>query len=209
MFRILKWLALAVVVVATGGFLAFLYYIPPFFSISSEEYVKQSAAPAASLDGITDPAERAIAERGKYLVTISDCAGCHTTPGPEGPDPNMYLAGGAKIGFTGSGYAVARNLTSDLETGLGKVKDDEIKRVLRSGVFHDGRMMHHRQMPWNAFANWTEEDRHAVVTYLRQVKAVKHKIPDPDRTVTFDDTEAIGHFFGKDYGSVPAAEPVN
>ena len=69
MMRILKWLGLAIVVIAFGGFLAFLYYIPPFFSISSEDYVKQAAAPAVSLDGITDPAQRAIAERGKYIFT--------------------------------------------------------------------------------------------------------------------------------------------
>ena len=64
-------------------------------------------------------------------------------------------------------------------------------------------MVHHRQMPWNAFANWTEEDRHAVVTYLRLVKAINHKIPDPDRAVTFDDKEALGNFFGTDGGTVP------
>src|SRR4029077_20347942 len=38
--------------------------------------------------------------------------------------------------------------------------------------------------------------RHAVVTYLRLVKPLKHKIPDPDRAVTFDDKDATGHFFG-------------
>jgi len=203
MMRILKWVGLAVVVIALGGFLVFLYVIPPFFSTSSEEYVKETAAPAVSLDGITDPAQRAIAERGRYIVTTSGCGDCHNTPGPQGPDPNMYLAGGGKLGFKGAGIAVSRNLTSDPETGLGKIKDDDVKRVLRNGVFHDGRMVHHRQMPWNAFANWTEEDRHAVVTYLRQVKAIKHKIPDPDRAVTFDDKEALGNFFNTDGGSVP------
>src|SRR5262249_6492675 len=52
-------------------------------------------------------------------------------------------------------------------------------------------------------ANWTEEDRHAVVTYLRLVKAINHKIPDPDRAVTFDDKESLGNFFGTDGGTVP------
>src|SRR4029079_18084506 len=202
MMRILKWVGLAVVVIAFGGLMAFLYYIPPFFSTSSEEYVKEAASPGVPLAGITDPVQRAIAERGKYIVTISDCGGCHNTPGPTGPDPSMYLAGGGTCGIKCAGIAVSRNLTADPETGLGKIKDDEIKRVLRNGVFHDGRMVHHRQMPWNAFANWAEEDRHAVVTYLRLVKAVKHKIPDPDRTATFDDKESAGNFFGQDGGTV-------
>jgi hypothetical protein len=204
MIRVFKWLALAVVVVAIAGFLAFLYFIPPFFSVSPEDYVKQAAAPAVSLEKITDPGKRAIAERGKYIVMISGCADCHSTPGPQGPNPEMYLAGGTKIGVKGAGAAVSRNLTPDPETGLGKVSDDEVKRVLRSGVFRDGRRVHHRQMPWNVYANWTDEDRHAVVSYLRQVKAVKHKIPDPMRDATFENPEGVDHFFGRDFGTVPA-----
>ena len=207
MIRVLKWLVLAVVVVAIGGFLAFLYFIPPFFSVSPEDYVKQSAAPAVSLEKMTDPAQRAIAERGKYLVTISGCPDCHSTPGPQGPNPEMYLAGGTKIGVKGGGAAITRNLTPDPETGLGKVKDEEIKRVLRSGVFRDGRRVHHRQMPWNVYSNWTDEDRHAVVTYLRQTKPVPHKIPDPMRDATFENPEAVDYFFGRDFGTVPPLAP--
>ena len=205
MMRVLKWLAITVVVVAFAGLLAFLYFIPPFFSVSSEDYVKQAAAPAVSLEKIADPKERAIAERGKYIVMITGCADCHSTPGPQGPNPEMYLAGGLKIGAKGAGAAVTRNLTPDQETGLGNVKDEEVKRVLRSGVFHDGRRMNHRQMPWNAFANWTEEDRHAVVTYLRQIKPIRHKIPDLMRDAALDNPDAVDYFFNRDFGTVPPA----
>ena len=117
----------------------------------------------------------------------------------------MYLAGGMKMGVKGEGSAVSRNLTSDPQTGLGNVSDVDVKRVLRSGVFRNGRQVYHRQMPWNAFANWTEEDRHAVVTYLRHVKAVPHQIPDPDRSATFDDSDAIDHFFNQNFGTTPTA----
>jgi hypothetical protein len=34
-------------------------------------------------------------------------------------------------------------------------------------------------MPFANFSNWTEEDRHAVLVYLRHLKPVRHKIPDP------------------------------
>ncbi len=204
MMRVLKWIAITVVGIAIIGLLAFLYVIPPFFSVSSEDYVKQTAAPAVSLEKIADPAQRAIAERGKYIVMITGCEGCHSTPGPQGPNPDMYLAGGLKIGVKGAGAAITRNLTPEPETGLGNVKDAEVKRVLRSGVFHDGRRINHRQMPWNAFANWTEEDRHAVVTYLRQIKPIKHKIPDPMRDATLENDDAVDYFFGRDYGTVPS-----
>jgi hypothetical protein len=116
----------------------------------------------------------------------------------------MYLAGGMKLGVKDAGFAVSRNLTPDRETGLGDVSDDDVKRVLRSGVFRDGRQVNHRQMPWNAFSNWTEEDRHAVLTYLRYIKAVAHRIPDPDRRATFDDPDALDHFFNQDFGTTPA-----
>ena len=207
MKRVLKWLAITVVVLAAAGFVAFLYFIPPFFSVSAEDYVRNTAAPAPSVDQIPDPGQRAIAERGRYIVLTTGCADCHTTPGPAGPNPDMYLAGGFKIGTKGHGEAVARNLTPDPDTGLGSVKDDDIKRTLRSGVFRNGRRLHHRQMPWNAFANWTEEDRHAVVTYLRHLKAIKQAIPDPMRDATLEDTEAVEQFFNGSYASeAPAAK---
>ena len=205
MKRVLKWVAMAVVVIGVAGFLAFLYFIPPFFSVSPEDYVKDTSVMTAPLGSIADPAERAIAERGKYIVMITGCSDCHTTPGPQGPLASMYLAGGSKFGVIGGGIAEARNLTPDQGTGIGLVKDDDIKRALRSGVFQDGRMMHHRQMPWNAFSNWTEEDRHAVLTYLRHIKPIVHSVPDPDRSVTFDDGGA-DHFYTADYGTPSATK---
>lgn len=207
MMRIVKWLAVGVALVAAAGFLAFLYFIPPFFSIPPEDYAKQAAAPAASLDDISDPGERAIAARGRYIVMITGCADCHSAPGPEGPDPSMYLAGGMKLGARGGGTAVSRNLTPDPETGLGTVKDEDVKRVLRSGVFRNGRPVHARHMPWPVFANWSEEDLHAVVTYLRHTKAIRHQIPDPHPAETFDDPNAAELFFNKNFGSGKPAAP--
>ena len=73
---------------------------------------------------------------------------------------------------------MSRNLTPDVETGLGAKTDEQIKRVLRSGVFADGRVFHPFMMPWADFSNMTEEDRHAVVVFLRHLKPVRHRIPD-------------------------------
>ena len=61
--------------------------------------------------------------------------------------------------------------------------------MLRSGVSADGgRQLWYRDMPWAWFANWTEEDRVAVLTYLRQIPAIAHKIPPPssDAVMTYD-----------------------
>ena len=33
-------------------------------------------------------------------------------------------------------------------------------------------------MPWANFSNWTEEDRHAVVVYLRHLPPIRQRVPD-------------------------------
>jgi mono/diheme cytochrome c family protein len=177
--NILKWTAIVVLVAAAGGFLAFLYFIPPFFTTTPAEFSKamQDAAPPAN--DIADPVQRAMAERGREIVMRTGCIGCHAANGPNGPDYTRYLAGGGIQSHTSTGTYVSRNLTPDPETGLARRSDDEVKRVLRSGVFPDGHVAPSTTMPWANFSNWTEEDRHAVLVYLRHLKPVHQKIPDP------------------------------
>ena len=80
-----------------------------------------------------------------------------------------------------------------------------MKRVLRSGVFPDGHVVPYTVMPWASFSNWTEEDRHAVVVYLRHLPAIRHQIPDADPTPARLDPGAIEQArVGKDYGVTPA-----
>jgi mono/diheme cytochrome c family protein len=179
MKKILKWAALVVLVIAVGGFLAFLYFIPPFFTTQPEEFSKAVRDAAPPTSDIADPGERAIAERGREIVVRTGCIGCHAVNGPNGPDYTKYLGGGGIQVHAPTGTYVSRNLTPDPDTGLAKRSDDEVKRVLRSGVFPDGHVVPSTAMPWANFSNWTEEDRHAVVIYLRHLKPVRHKIPDP------------------------------
>ena len=54
-------------------------------------------------------------------------------------------------------------------------------------------------MPWGTFSNLTEEDRHAVVTYLRHLKPVRHKIPESIQKTTLEDPNAAEAFYGYDY----------
>jgi hypothetical protein len=177
MKRIMKWVALVVVVVAAGAFVAFLYLVPPLLSTDPQEFVNLEATMAPAVDGIADPAVRALAERGRYVLLTTECTGCHVTPGPQGPLPDMYLAGGRPFTTNAHGVVVSRNLTPDRETGLGARTDDDVKRVLRSGVYPDGRPIPHNAMPWAQFSNWSDEDLHAVVVYLRHIKPIRHEIP--------------------------------
>jgi hypothetical protein len=201
MKKFLKWTLLLLIVVAVCGFGAFLYFIPPFFTTPPETFGKAMADAPPPVTGIADPAERAIAARGRYIVMTTGCIGCHATNGPQGPDVSKYLAGGAFKAHTESGTFISRNLTPDKETGLARRTDDEVKRVLRSGTFPDGHVAHGTVMPWPVFSSWSEEDRHAVVVYLRHLPAYKHQIPEPvpGNGITVPGAMEMDYAF-KDYG---------
>ena len=195
MKKALKWVAIILGVILVLGFVGFLYFIPPFTLVPPEEFITTTAAAAPSLDDITDPMERALAERGKYIVTVSDCSGCHTQIGDQGPKWEEYLAGGNRTAFHGYGTFVTRNLTPDKETGLARRTDEQVTRVLQSGLLPEGRIAHFRDMPWAVYSNWTVEDRYAVLVYLRHLKPVLHKIPDDDTTAVSDDPAAIETYY--------------
>jgi hypothetical protein len=200
MKRLLKWTLVALALVLIVGFPAFLYFIPPFFISAPETFSAPMATAPPRVDDIKDPGERAIAERGRYIVMTTGCIGCHATPTLQGPDLDRYLAGGSKF-VEHTGTYVSRNLTPDKETGLARRTDDEVKRVLRSGVFADGHVVPYTVMPWGNFSNWTEEDRHAVVTYLRHLKPVRHQTPEPTLKPTRVMNGATEEAYaGKDYG---------
>ncbi len=203
MKRFLKWFGISALAVALAGFLAFLYFIPPFALMKPEEFSRPAGKAGPDLSKISDPAERAIAERGHYLVTIGSCADCHATPGPQGPRiQDMYLAGGFKASRTGFGSYVSMNLTPDKDTGVGSWTDDDLKRVLRNGLAPDGRQIPGHLMPWPAFSHWTDEDAHAVVVYLRHTVPIVHRIRKPSGA-TFTDAAA----FEEDYGGADYAAP--
>jgi mono/diheme cytochrome c family protein len=202
MKRFLKWTAALVLVLAAGGFVTFLYFIPPFLVASPETFSRPVFDAPPPTDGIADPKERAIAERGRELVRRTGCIGCHAMNGAQGPDYSKYLAGGGLKFETPHGTFVSRNLTPDPETGLARRTDADIKRVIRSGVFPDGRVTSHGVMPWADFSNFTEEDLHAIVVYLRHLPAVRNRIPDPDRTRTLTEAGVVERAYGgKNYAA--------
>ncbi len=201
MKKFLKWTFFIVLILAAAAFCAFLYFIPPFFITPPETFSKAQNDAAPTTANIADPAERAIAEHGRYLVVTSGCISCHQMPGPQGPQFDKYLAGGMKF-QTRDGTYITRNLTPDTDTGLARRTDDEVKRALRSGVFPDGHVASYRLMPWGSYTNWTEEDRHAVVVYLRHLPAVRHQVPEPAAPSPFVDPAAVEEAHGgKDYAA--------
>ena len=132
---------------------------------------------AFALPAIADEAQLA---RGRYLVTIMDCAGCHTPLGPEGmPDMAMALQG-ANYGFElpGLGTFVPPNITPDVETGIGAWSEAEIIAAVTTGVRPDGRILV-PFMPYLSYAALTPEDAAALAAYLKSIPAVSYEAPGP------------------------------
>ena len=202
--RIATWTVSIVLALAVMAFLAFLYFIPPFTLQPPKRSArrKQRRRRRSLTSRIRRPARSpSAASTSSRRQAAWDAT---SRRGPRG-QWDQYLAGGAKTTFKGHGTFVSANLTPDPQTGLARRSDDEVKRVLRSGVSADGgRLLWYRAMPWAWFSNWTEEDRHAVVVYLRNINAVAHRIPPPsDQTSPFVDLAAIEQASGFDSGTKP------
>lgn len=136
-----------------------------------------------SLDaGATARGVAAEVARGQYLTTIMDCAGCHTPGALAGqPDLDRRLAGSA-IGFAlpGGGVVYPRNLTADLETGLGRWTEEDVARAIRQGQSRDGRVLF-PVMPWPSYSVLTEADARAIAVYLKSVPPVRFAVPRDSR----------------------------
>jgi len=137
----------------------------------------------------TSPASsrKALVDRGMYLTTVGGCNDCHT-PGTlyGSPDWDRKLAG-SEIGWQGPwGVSYARNLTPDLETGLGKWTEDQIVNTLKTGVHPDGHVLL-PPMPWPNTSQMTDPDMRAIAAYLKTLKPVEHQVPKavpPGQTAT-------------------------
>lgn len=135
---------------------------------------------AATAKPAVKPASSAAARiaRGQYLVSVMGCTDCHT-PGTlfGGPDMKRQFAG-SELGWKGPwGTSFARNLTPDLDTGLGYWSENEIVKFLRTGNKPDGKQAL-PPMPWPNTAQLTEADVHAVAAFLMSVPKISHKVPD-------------------------------
>jgi mono/diheme cytochrome c family protein len=123
-------------------------------------------------------AQSALVKRGDYLVNgILTCGNCHSPKGPTGDIPGKHFSGG--LSWDEPPFKVtAPNITQDKETGIGGWTDAQIKTVLRTGVMPNGAHVA-MVMPTGFYHIMTERDLDAIVAYLRTIKPIKNKVPDP------------------------------
>ena len=116
--------------------------------------------------------------RGEYLVHAEMCGLCHTMINRTGiyRGDDAYLAGGMRVEAYPHGSFVSRNLTSDLETGLGRWTEASVATALRTGRAPD-RVLNLWGMPWMYLHQLTDEDARAVARYLKTLPPVRNYIP--------------------------------
>ena len=140
-------------------------------------------------------------ERGRYLVTIQDCNGCHTPFNEKGmPDMSRMLSGhpeklalpapprvtggwGMVVSATNTawsgpwGISYTTNLTPDRATGIGGWTEqnfiDAIRKGKKAGVGRDLLP----PMPWPNYAKMTDDDLKAMFAYLRTIPAIRNAVP--------------------------------
>ncbi len=128
--------------------------------------------------GITTPDPKDTPARAKYLMTaLLTCSDCHTPVDPQTLQPVLekYLAGGQP--FEGPwGIVYGGNITPDQKTGIASWTDEDIRRLIRTGVRPDGRVT--VVMPWQIYTNLSDDDLTALIYYLRNdVKPVEGVVP--------------------------------
>ena len=118
--------------------------------------------------------------RGKYLVEhVAVCMDCHSRrdwnkfsapilPGTEGQGGEIF---DARQGVRGVVYG--SNITP---AGIAHWTEDELLRAITVGVSKDGRVLF-PVMPYRSYRHLTRDDAAAILSFLRTLKAIEHRVP--------------------------------
>jgi hypothetical protein len=118
-------------------------------------------------------------KRGAYLVNaVMACDNCHTPRTKNGLDMQRRFSGGSEVWETVNYRVQGSNITMDRETGIGAWTDADIKRLLTEGMRPNGERVA-PQMPWRFYKLLTPSDLDAVVSYIRNVRPLRHRMPRP------------------------------
>ncbi len=114
---------------------------------------------------------------GERLTYVSGCQDCHT-PGTCGNSPDYARQlSGSDVGRSGAwGVSFAKNLTPDMETGLGSWTEEQIAVAIRTGMRPDGTQLL-PPMPWPLYSKMTEREARSLAKFLKSLPAVSHQVP--------------------------------
>lgn len=117
--------------------------------------------------------------RGEYLVNgPGHCADCHAPPSEKAGVSRggiAPLSGGQHLDIF-LGRMRFPNITPDSATGIGLRTDAELARFFRRGIDHRGEI----GLPFMMYADLSDRDLAAVLSYLRTLAPVPHDVPRSD-----------------------------
>ncbi|MGH7899576.1 MAG: c-type cytochrome [Candidatus Binatia bacterium] len=177
----------------------------------------------AAIEAARNPpgATEAPAARGEYVAKSGTCFLCHVQMNPDGSyAEGSFGAGGMKVEIKYVGTTYSRNLTPDLDTGIGRWTSADFRRVFRGGTSRNGRMLNPLDMPWTILAGLGDDDIDALFAYFRTLDPVRNAIPPPEAPgfvegvveksvalVTGSHDDANFAFHPRNYGREAAGEP--
>ena len=130
-----------------------------------------------------DPAPGTDAEKGKYLVTIGGCLGCHTPLDAVKPafKKDSLFAGGQLSNKPGNNFKVnSANITPDTATGIGSWTEEvflaKFQHYRSKEAFDYQPGKYNSEMPWTIFANMKDDDIRNIYRYLRTIKPIRNKV---------------------------------
>jgi mono/diheme cytochrome c family protein len=138
--------------------------------------MKPAAYPSSPMPG---PDDRDPTDQGRYLVqAVALCWRCHSASYETHDDAHPerskgYLAGGTEFPDVTGRTILSPNITADADTGLGRWSEEQFVRALRQGLRPDGVALS-PAMPM--FTELSEDEAHAIWSYLRSLPAVKHAV---------------------------------
>ena len=89
---------------------------------------------------------------------------------------SIVIAWSNPVGDERPGVVYPPNITPDPDTGIGNWTDDQIQNAVRAGI---GRHGNRRisVMPWQGYAQLTDDDVEAIAAYLRSIEPISHRVP--------------------------------
>ena len=77
------------------------------------------------------------------------------------------------------GISFSANLTPDISTGIGAWTEDIFVKSMRSGLHLGAGRPILPPMPFMGLAGLKDEDLKSVFAYLKSIKSISNKVPDP------------------------------
>ena len=146
-------------------------------ALGAVTYVKATRKIEAPYPNIHASRDPAVVERGRYLVEgPAHCGECHGAVDPPAASRvGRPLIGGMEFKLPVGTFRVP-NITTDAETGIGNVKDEALARMIRYGVKPNGQAA----LPFMPYADLSDDDLTAIISYLRTRQPVRHVVADHD-----------------------------